>query len=74
MKKTIRLTDHAVLRYLERVKGIDVEGYRRSLEKTLDTPRMQRIFEFVGDTNCKVKTDDITYCIRDKRVITCYPG
>lgn len=32
MKKPLhRVTDHAVLRYLERCKGIDVEGVRREL-------------------------------------------
>lgn len=28
---TIRITDHAVLRWLERVHGVDVEGFRQKL-------------------------------------------
>ena len=28
---SIRITDHAVLRWLERVHGVDVEGFRQQL-------------------------------------------
>lgn len=31
MKPTIHVTDHAVLRYLERAHGLDVEAVRRHL-------------------------------------------
>lgn len=37
MKKPIvRVTDHAVLRYLERVKGVDVEALRAEIGRTVD--------------------------------------
>lgn len=36
MKRTaIHITDHAVLRYIERVKGIDVAAIRRDIAKTV---------------------------------------
>ncbi len=38
MKKSrVHVTDHAVLRYLERVHGVDMEGLRRRIGKTVDT-------------------------------------
>ncbi len=37
MKKPIvHVTDHAVLRYLERAHGVDVEGLRRRIGRTVD--------------------------------------
>lgn len=37
MKKSrTPVTDHAVLRYLERVEGIDIEAVRRRIGKTVD--------------------------------------
>lgn len=37
MKKPLHpVTDHAVIRYLERVKGMDIEEIRRSIGKTVD--------------------------------------
>ena len=73
MKRSVRFTDHAVLRYLERVKGIDVEGYRRSLEESLDKPMMRKVISFAGHADYKVKADGVTYCVRDRSVMTCYP-
>lgn len=32
---TVVVTDHAVLRYLERIAGADIEGLRRSLAREL---------------------------------------
>lgn len=32
MKRPIRVTDHAVLRYLERVGGFDIEGLRKDIQ------------------------------------------
>ncbi|MDK3072742.1 hypothetical protein QO034_06440 [Sedimentitalea sp. JM2-8] len=37
MKKPIaQVTDHAVLRYLERVKGMDIEAVRREIGRAVD--------------------------------------
>lgn len=37
MKKPIaQVTDHAVLRYLERVKGVDIEQLRREIGRKVD--------------------------------------
>jgi hypothetical protein len=35
MKKPVRVTDHAVLRYLERVGGFDIEGLRKDIQRRM---------------------------------------
>jgi hypothetical protein len=35
MKKPVHVTDHAVLRYLERVGGFDVEGLRLDMQRRM---------------------------------------
>ncbi len=71
--RPMEVTDHAVLRHLERVKGIDVEGIRRHIKKSLDMPSVRKVVDFAGDTKFKIKTNEATYCIKDRTVITCYP-
>lgn len=56
------ITDHAVLRYLERVVGIDVEAHRRAMEmKTEDA---------VVRGACALVSDGFRYKISDDRVVT----
>ena len=69
----INVSDHAVLRYLERFEGIDVEGARRSLAQALDTPRMHQIIEFAGESHCKIKKADGIFCVQGRTLTTCYP-
>lgn len=71
--KQINVSDHAVLRYLERFEGIDVEGARRSLAQTLDTPRMHQVIEFAGESRCKIKKADGIFCVQGRTLTTCYP-
>ena len=35
MKKPVRVTDHAVLRYLERVGGFYIEGLRQDMQQRM---------------------------------------
>lgn len=75
MKRATKITDHAVLRYLERFKGIDVEETRRFLAQTLDTPRTREVIEFAGESRCKIKkADGSTFCVQGRTLITCYPN
>ena len=71
----MKITDHTVLRYLERVAGMDIEGLRRRIEDDLNTPRTQRAIESMSrrGARLKIKTDRIIYCIRDGVITTCYP-
>ena len=70
----LRITDHALLRYLERIEGIDIEGFRSQLEeKVCNAPRMRDTIAFASDVDCKLRIDGITYCLRSGVVATCYP-
>lgn len=72
MSRTRKYTDHAVLRYLERVEGIDVERVHRHLGEVLDTPMERRAVDFMGNAGGKFKVGEIIYCVRDGGIITCY--
>lgn len=72
MMQTKKYTIHAVLRYLERVEGVDIERVCQHLEEVLDTPMGRRAVDFMGDAGGKFKVGGIIYCIRDGRIITCY--
>ena len=74
MKQRTNISDHAVLRYLERFEGIDVEGARWSLAQILDTPRMNHIIEFAGQARCKIKKTDGVFCVQGRTLTTCYPS
>ena len=70
----MKISDHAVLRYLERFKGIDVEETRRSLARVMDTPRMNDVIEFAGQARCKVKKAEGIFCVQGGTLTTCYPS
>jgi hypothetical protein len=36
VKRTVRVTDHAVLRYLERVGGFDIETLRQNMARRVE--------------------------------------
>ena len=67
----IQVSDHAVVRYLERVKGFDVEGIRRQIAESLGSPSTKRLIEFSRGANCKIKVGNAVYCLRGKTVTTC---
>ena len=66
MKKPVAyVTDHAVLRYLQRVKGIDVDAARLELGHVVD----RAIEAGAGAT----VIDGIRYVLDEITVITCTP-
>ena len=69
---SIAVTDHAVVRYLERRLGVDVERIRRQMLEEIDKPRILRMVEFAAGERCKVISGKGTYCIRDGVVTTVY--
>lgn len=60
------VTDHAVLREIERVHGIDVEMIRKHIAK--------RVARAVAQGACGVLSDGVRYIIRGGRVVTVLPG
>lgn len=64
MKKPLaHVTDHAVLRYLERVKGIDVDEIRNELGRVVD--------KAVGLGAGAAIIDGIRYILDGQTIITC---
>ena len=70
----MKVTDHAVLRYMQRQLGIDVEAVREDLARHFDNPHSKRLLEFAADTRCKITVGDgFTYCFDGGVMTTCYP-
>ena len=63
--KEITISEHALLRYLERVSKIDTD----SVKKTIITPELIKMVETLGG-NGKYPVGDITLVIRDYVVTT----
>ena len=64
MKKPMaHVTDHAVLRYLERVKGVDIDAVRHELGHVVD-----RAIELGAGAAI---IDGIKYVLNDRTIVTC---
>jgi hypothetical protein len=55
-KPRVRVSDHAVLRYLERVGGFDIEALRRDIR--------DRVYKAAASGASAVVIDGFRYCIR----------
>lgn len=66
--KKIHITDHALLRYIERILGIDVEQIRNEI---LTEETRYQVF-VLGDGKYPVNNDHYVI-IRDNALITVYP-
>jgi len=62
------VTDHAVLRYLERVHGIDVEAYRKNLVP--ERVHAQMTMLGAGKFPVTQNEEQYTLVVRDRKVIT----
>ncbi len=63
--KGIVITEHAMLRFLERVDGLDIE----ELQKRMMTDDQREIIENLE--TCKIKTPDhVTLIVKDKVLVT----
>ena len=73
-EKPMNVTDHAVLRYIQRQLEIDVEAIREDLARRFESPHSKRLLEFAADTRCKITVGDgFTYCFNGGSMTTCYP-
>ncbi len=65
MKKPIHpVTDHALIRYLERVKGVNIEALRHEIGRIVDDGLNKGV--------CGVQSAGFTYRIEGGRVVTVY--
>ncbi len=69
----MRISDHAVLRYLERRRGIDVKAARREMAVAVDTARMRDAVAFAGASAWSIRSGGMVYCLRGDLVTTCFP-
>jgi dTDP-4-amino-4,6-dideoxygalactose transaminase len=63
----IKVSDHALIRYIERVKGIDLEGYRAEM---LSVERRAAIN--AGAT--AITIDGAKFVVKDRAIVTCIKG
>ena len=66
MKKS-PITDHALLRYIERILGLDIEACKRHICKP-------EIMDAIKVGAASYTKDGITYIIEDKKVVTIIDG
>ena len=69
----IRVTEHAILRYLERFEGVDIASAAKRLKSRLYAGRAGKLVEFGGTSTFRVRVDGATFCVRNGQVVTCYP-
>ena len=68
----IKVTDHALLRWLERFEGVDLDAARRRLLRHLQAGRVPKLLEFAGDAEFEIQAGGGTFRGRDGRLITCW--
>lgn len=68
MARPLRVCDHALLRFLERVGGLDVEGVRRHLAESLD--RAVGAAELLGQSEMTIAADGNHYIVVKGRLVT----
>lgn len=64
----VRVSNHALLRFLERAGGFDVEGLRASIEASLN--RAVSAAETIGTGNVIINADGLQYIVCDGVVVT----
>lgn len=68
--ESVRATDHAIIRYLERVVGMDIEALKKEMVSKIPTD-----FEWSDDTDFVqlLDKDDMQYVLRDRLIISVCP-
>lgn len=64
----LAISDHAVLRWLERGAGIDIDGVRAAIEAGL--AKAHAAAEAIGGGNYLIVVDGLVYAVRDGVVVT----
>lgn len=68
MARPLRVCDHALLRFIERVGGLDVEGLRRHLAESLD--RAVGAADLLGQSEMTIAADGLHYVVVKGRLVT----
>ncbi len=65
-KKEIQVTEHALLRYVERVLNVDIN----QLKSNILTDNNRAIIDFAGSGTCRIKSNGIEFVVKDRQVIS----
>lgn len=65
------ISDHALLSFLKRAGGLDVEGVRQHLSHSL--ARAKKAATDLGSGDYTVKADGLVYIVIADRVVTIFP-
>jgi hypothetical protein len=68
MPGRMRITDHALVRWLDRTGSFDVERVRAALAASLE--RCVDAAEKIGEDDYVIVADGLTYLVRDRALIT----
>lgn len=68
---SVEISDHALVRFLDRVGGLDVEAVR--LMMSIGLERAMAAAELLGETNRRVQADGMVYVITNGRCVTVKP-
>lgn len=63
-KKEPTISEHELLRYVERVMGIDLED----VKKHMLTPQNLKLIEFAD--NCTIKCNGVDFIVKDRCIVT----
>lgn len=66
----IHISDHALIRFLERLAGLDTDELRQKLGRSLE--RARRAAEQLGADEYTVKAGGIVYVIKDNTLVTLF--
>lgn len=67
-----RVSDHALLRFIERAGGLDIEALRAELARSL--ARATTSAALIGTQDFTVRADGLTYVVRNGIVVTILPA
>ena len=73
MCRNIRVTDHALIRYLERVKGLAFEALRHDLETKIQNGSLGSAVEPFRGSKYKAIMDRVERVVSRDSAVTCYP-
>ena len=69
---TLRVTDHALVRFLERAGGLDVEALRRSISISL--ARAENAAARIGAHEYVITAEGRSYIVKGGQVVTIIDG
>lgn len=72
MTNRIRVSDHALVRFLERAGVFDVGALRAAIEDSLQ--RAHKAARSLGDSDYLIRMDGLTFVVRGDSVTTLFEG